>query len=59
MALTQVVGAPHVEDVVAVDVLVQGLLYQVLGLVARQVIHPKMNRRKRYMNYNIIRLLFL
>lgn len=38
--LTEVVGTAEVEDVTAVDVMVQSFLYQVLGLVTCQICHP-------------------
>lgn len=40
MCLTEVVCTAEVEDVTAVDVVVQGFLYQVLGLVTCELGYP-------------------
>lgn len=40
------VGTTQVEGVTAVDVVVQGLLNEVLGLVASQLCHPREGRRE-------------
>jgi len=40
LKLTEVVSTAEVEDVTAVDMMVQGFLDQVLGLITCQLCHP-------------------
>ncbi len=55
--LTCVVCVSHVQDITGVDVVVQGLLYQVLRLVPRQLRHSTKSRKTwRHFHSNIFHI---